>query len=90
MLKLIPAVMCGALLAGCVSDTPIADANWRKSVENMNQAQTYNPAAASNPEVLAPEVGDGQRIKNALDEYRKDVAKPAEVKQAIVFEVGES
>ena len=89
MHKLMPTLIAGALLAGCVSETPVADANWRKSVENMNQAQTYDAAAASNPPVLAPEVGDGERIKNAIDEYRKDVAKgTADAKQSVVFEVG--
>ena len=46
------------------------------------QAQTYDPAAASNPPELAPDSGDGARLKNALDVYRKDVAKgSAEVEQ---------
>ena len=83
MHKLMPTLIAGVLLAGCVSETPVADANWRKSVENMNQAQTYDAAAASNPPVLAPEVGDGERIKNAIDEYRKDVAKGTARRQAI-------
>ena len=74
--------------SGC-ADTPIADADYGKSVEQMVQAQTYDPNASSNPPELAPESGDGARLKNALDEHRKDVAKgTADVKQPIVFEVG--
>lgn len=75
--------------SGCV-DTPVADADYGKSVEQMVQAQTYDPEASRNPPALAPESGDGARLKNALDEHRKDVAKgSADVKQPIVFEVGE-
>lgn len=75
-------------LSGC-ADTPIADADYGKSVQQMVQSQTYDPAAATNPPELAPEIADGERLKNALDVYRKDVAKGAtEVKQPVVFEVG--
>lgn len=75
-------------VAGC-ADTPLADADYGKSVQQMVQAQTFDPAAASNPPELAPEITDGERLKNALDVYRKDVAKGiSEVKQPIVFEIG--
>lgn len=75
-------------LSGC-ADTPVADADYGKSVPQMVQAQTYDPAAASNPPELAPEITDAERVKNALDVYRKDVAKGAtEVKQPVIFEVG--
>jgi hypothetical protein len=75
--------------SGCV-DTPVADADYGKSVEQMVQAQTYDPNASRNPPALAPEGGDGARLKNALDEYRKDVAKGStDVKQSIEFDVGE-
>lgn len=76
-------------LCGC-ADTPIADADYGKSVQQMVQSQTFDPVAASNPPELAPEMADGERLKNALDEYRKDVAKgTTDVKQPIIFEVGE-
>lgn len=76
------------LLSGC-ADTPVADADYGSSVQQMVQAQTYDPAAASNPPELAPEMADGARLENALDVYRKDVAKGStEVKQSVVFEVG--
>jgi hypothetical protein len=78
-----------ALAAGC-ADTPLADADYGKSVSQMVQAQTYDPGAAANPPELAPESGDGARLKNALDEYRKDVAKGgSDVQRPIIFEVGE-
>lgn len=76
------------LLSGC-ADTPVADADYGSSVQQMVQAQTYDPAAASNPPELAPETSDGERLKNALKVYREDVAKGStEVKQSVVFEVG--
>jgi hypothetical protein len=82
-------IVCTAGLAcGCV-DTPVADADYGKSVNQMVQSQTYDLNAASNPPELAPESGDGVRLKNALDENRKDVAKGStDVQRPIVFEVG--
>ena len=81
-------VVAALLLSGC-EDTPLIDADYGKSVQQMVEAQTYDPAAASNPPELAPETTDGPRLKNALEQYRKDVAKGnEEVKQSVVFEVG--
>lgn len=75
-------------VAGC-ADTPVADADYGRSVQQMVQAQTFDPAAASNPPELAPETADGQRLKNALDVYRKDVAKgSATVEETVEFEIG--
>jgi hypothetical protein len=75
-------------MTGC-ADTPVADADYGKSVQQMVEAQTYNPSAASNPPAMAPEVGDGQRIKNAIDVYRKDVAKGTETTdKEPTFDVG--
>jgi hypothetical protein len=81
-------VMVASAVAGC-ADTPVSDADYGRSVRHMVQAQTFDPAAASNPPELAPEMTDGARLKNALDVYRKDVAKGiTEVKQPVVFEIG--
>lgn len=86
---LFPLLTLNLTLVGC-ADTPHSDAQRGEAVRQMIQAQTYDPAAASNPPALAPEVGDGERIRNAIDNYRKDVAKGSEeVKQSIIFEVGE-
>ncbi len=80
-----------AALAACESETPRVDAQLGKSVAQMIQAQTYNPNAAANPAPLAPEAGDGQRLKNALDAHRKDVPKGQEqVVRPIAFEVGKA
>jgi type IV pilus biogenesis protein CpaD/CtpE len=83
------AVVATVAIAGC-ADTPLSDADYGSSVKQMVQAQTFDPAAASNPPELGPEMTDGDRLKNALDVYRKDVAKGnTEVKRPIVFEVDE-
>ena len=77
-------------LAGGCADTTYLDSQLGKSVDQMVSAQTYDPAASANPPELAPEVGDGQRLKNSLDAHRKDVRKGSqEVGRKIVFEAGE-
>ncbi|HET7756474.1 MAG TPA: hypothetical protein VFK87_04385 [Steroidobacteraceae bacterium] len=77
------------LVAGCQTDTPRADAAWGKSVANMIRVQTYDAHAAAQPAAAAPEAGDGQRLKNALDAHRKDVPKGQEqVSRTLQFEVG--
>lgn len=84
---LVPLIV-SCMLAGC-ADTPKADRAYGKAAMQMVEAQTFDPAAAANPPALAPDTGDGARLKNAVDEYRKDVAKGSEdVKQSIVFQVG--
>jgi hypothetical protein len=75
-------------IAGC-ADTPLADADYGNSVRQMIQAQTFDPAAASNPPALGPDITDGARLEAALEIYRKDVAKGiTEVKQPVIFEIG--
>lgn len=74
-------------VAGCANT--FSDEDYGRSVQQMVQAQTFDPVAASNPPELPPEITDGERLKNALDVYRKDVPKgSAEVKQPVVFEIG--
>jgi len=73
--------------AGCANT--FSDEDYGRSVQQLVQAQTFDPAAASNPPALPPEATDGARLQNAMDVYRKDVAKGStEVKQPIVFEIG--
>jgi hypothetical protein len=88
---LIPTVLAAAAaLTGCADISPV-DAGMGQSAAHMVEAQTYNPNAAANPPVLAPDGGDGQRLINALDAHRKDVPKgQAQVSQPIVFEVGKA
>jgi hypothetical protein len=79
-------VIVALAVSGCATSV---DEDYGQSVRQMVQAQTFDPAAASNPPELAPEITDGARLQNALDVYRKDVAKGnTEVKQPVIFEVG--
>jgi len=79
-------VIAALAVSGCANTS---DEDYGQSVRQMVQAQTFDPAAASNPPELAPEITDGARLQNAMDVYRKDVAKGAtEVKQPVVFEIG--
>lgn len=81
-------VAFAALLVASCANT-YSDDDYGRSVRQMIQAQTFDPAAASNPPELPPEISDGERLKNALDVYRKDVAKGnTDVKQPVIFEVG--
>ncbi|MBM0106079.1 hypothetical protein JM946_15200 [Steroidobacter sp. S1-65] len=85
----VTALAIATLLIGGCADTPLADADFGESVRQMVQAQTLDPAAASNPPALAPAITDGARLEKALEIYRQDVAKGiAEVKQPVVFEIG--
>jgi predicted small secreted protein len=87
----IPMMLTAAVLLAACEDTPRGAAAMGRSVEHMVVSQTYNPNAAANPAVLAPDGGDGQRLINALDAHRKDVPRGQEqVTQPIVFEVGKS
>ena len=73
--------------AGCV-DTP-SEVDYGRSVSQMIQAQTYDANASANPPEQAPATGDGARLENALDNYRKDVAKGADIKREAEFTVGD-
>lgn len=78
-----------ALCTSCETETPYFDSQLGSSVKHLVQAQTLDPAVAGNPAPLAPAGADGQRMKNAIDEYHKDVPKPEQpVTRPIFFEVG--
>jgi len=84
------AITAAMACAGCETETPYFDSQLGTASVHMVQAQTLDPATAGNPAALAPASGDGQRLKNAIDEYRKDVIKPEQnVSRPIFFEVGQ-
>jgi type IV pilus biogenesis protein CpaD/CtpE len=71
-----------ALLTGCSSTDPVrVEQDFGNSVHHMIQAQIYNPQAARNPSTVPPAALDGPMAGNALDVYRKDVAKPSQGNQ---------
>jgi hypothetical protein len=84
------AVICASTLTACdTTNAKKVDADYGKSVATLVRAQTYDPEVAAAPAPLAPEHGDGQRLKNAVDEYHKDVPRQDEkISRPIVFEVG--
>jgi hypothetical protein len=91
MNKIVFLIVVGAtaVCAGCETETPYFDSQLGSSAAHLVQAQTLDPAVAGNPAPLAPEGADGQRMKNAIDEYHKDVPKPEQpVTRPIFFEVG--
>ena len=82
----ITAVGVALLIAACASDTPRVDAAYGKAVARMVADQTLDPGAATAMPPAPP--GDGQRLKNALDANRKDVAKGTpEVARPMTFDV---
>ena len=80
-------VVATLAVAGCANT--FSDEDYGRSVQQMVQSQTFDPATAANPPELPPEITDGARLENALGVYRKDVPKGStEVKQPVVFEIG--
>jgi hypothetical protein len=78
------------LLTACTYSDPVrVEQDFGKSVRNMVKAQTYNPEASRHPPVDPPKTLDGTRGNRALETYRGDVAKPAEVDQPIRINIGD-
>jgi hypothetical protein len=85
--KIAVMLACAVAMAvgGCETEYP----QLGSAVTNMVQAQTLDPATAANPAPLAPEGADGQRIKNAMDVYHKDVARDRQdVERSLTFDAG--
>ena len=90
-LKIISGVAFAAslvLTAGCAHGPEAVEQDYGNSVRHMMQAQTANPAAPADANAI--EGGDGQRLNNVIEAYRKDVSKPEEVKRDIVINMGGS
>jgi len=83
-----------ALLAGCAewSSRPSrVEQDFGNSVREMIQAQTYNPERALNPNPEPVKTLDGKKGQLVIEKaYRQDVARPQEVKQNIIFNIGGS
>lgn len=90
-IKLSGAVLLAALLlTACTYSDPVrVEQDFGKSVRNMVKAQTYNPEASRHPPVDPPKRLDGTRGNRALETYRSDVGKPAEVDQPIRINIGD-
>ena len=69
------------VLAGCTT-TALQD-NWGQASASLITAQTANPESLTNPSTAIVTGVDGEYAYKVIDEMRKDVTKPEEVKQPI-------
>ena len=82
------ATIGGMLVAmtGCVSPTPILDAEFGKSVSLIKAQQTLNPSASRNTN---PVNGlDGVAAKSGYDAYQKSYKTPEPPSNAFTIGVG--
>jgi len=74
-----------AAIGGCETTPTATETDYGNSVRSMVCNQTLNPEPADTSPV---DSGDGARVQNAIDVYRKDVAQPESVKKDLVIGVG--
>jgi len=72
------AVLGVAFLAGCSNNQTATEQDFGNSVRQMVRAQTLNPGPADPAPV---ESSDPNRLENALETYRKDVARPESIRR---------
>ena len=68
-------------LAGCA--TTAMEENWGQASASLITAQTANPETLTNPSTAIVTGVDGEYAYKVIEEMRKDVTKPEEVKQPI-------
>ena len=73
-----------AAVGGCETTPTATEADYGNSVRHMVQSQTLNPTPADSSPV---DIGDGVRSQNAIDVYRKDVARPEQVNKDLILGV---
>jgi len=71
-------------MGGCETTPTATEADYGNSVRQMVQSQTVNPDPADSDPV---DTGDGVRAQNAIDVYRKDVARPEQVNKELILGV---
>lgn len=86
---LLTALVGGLFAAGC-ADLPVeGDHAFGESVASMIEAQTLDPAAGGDADDAAALDGEGRRLENVLEGYRKDNARgTTDVKRNVTFTVG--
>lgn len=77
-----------ALATGCAQGPVAVENDYRKSVNQMVELQTANPAAPA--DTNAVDHGDGERLNKVMEVYRKDVGKPESVREDIELEIDNS
>jgi hypothetical protein len=74
---------------GCASpitEPVTVEADFGNSVRQMQQAQTYDPAAATNPAPEAP-AHDGAKASEVMQMYRQDLPRPQDIAAPIQINV---
>lgn len=83
--RLIGATLLATILTGCVSTEPVrVEADFGKSVNQMVQAQTYNPQAAARTESLPIKEMDGVMAVDTINAMRKDVSRSTEMLNNVI------
>jgi type IV pilus biogenesis protein CpaD/CtpE len=82
-------IMVAAITTGCASGPDRVERDFGNSVRAMNRAQTQDLTKVLAPDTDAIETTDGQRMENALQSYRENVAAPGTVQQPIQISIGE-
>lgn len=85
MNRLIAVIVLTALCTACASQL---QADYRKSVNEMIQGQTANPATLTNPSSAVVTGADPDMVNVAIETMRGHVAKPEDVQRDIVLKVG--
>lgn len=80
-IRIIVALAVIGALAGCV--TTATEKDFGNSVSSLITAQTANPETLTNPSTAAITGTDPDYANAVIKEMRKDVSKPAEVKEPI-------
>lgn len=70
-LSLLLATLAATIIAGCVSDPIHVEEDFGNSVNQMVNAQIYDPGTASDPDATAPEWLYGTAASNSVDGYDK-------------------
>lgn len=79
--RIIVALAAIGVLAGCASSA--VQENYGSAAASLITAQTANPDTLANPSTAIVTGVDGEYAYRVIDEMRKDVAKPVEVKEPI-------
>lgn len=86
ILKQLAPVLSAALLAGCATEPTRLEATYGDSVRRLVSEQIADPHAVDR-RVRTPTL-DGRQGEQVLQEHRTDVARPEEVSNDIIFNVG--
>lgn len=77
-----------ASIAGCMSNPHYDGADYGRSVRGMELSQTLDPEASKVPPQDSMQPVDGIKGEVILNTYRQDVAKPGEVRNEIIVNIG--